>query len=144
MVKRKNHLLSVEGLIEDDSRLRLLYRESCRRSELNQTIAEQLPDSLKEHVFPVMQDGELFLFVPNNAVAQIVRFQSKLLQQCAQATKVIVRIDPTLAPAPPKEAKTIERVISSESAQVIREFADLVDDTPLRNAMLRLASLAQE
>lgn len=144
MVKTKKHMTSVEGLIKSNDRLRLLYQESCRRSELNQAVAQHLPDSLKEHVFPVMQDGELFLFVANNAVAQIVRFHSKQLQHCTQASKVTVRIETSMTLPPEPATPRIERKLSAASASVIKEAAGLIKDDALRQALLRLAALGDK
>ncbi|NBR26958.1 MAG: DUF721 domain-containing protein [Betaproteobacteria bacterium] len=125
--------------------LRDLTRAARRLSDLHQILAKSVPPELaKSCCVKQLRDGVLFLAAANAAVAtQLRQLSARLLagyqKQGSEVTSIRIEVqvsNPASAPAARRE----KHGLSTESIEKINGLADTLEDSPLKDALHRLAS----
>lgn len=99
-----------------------------------------LPDNLRDKVLLQEAGERMLLLVPNNAVAQILRFHLPRLQQSLGNKPLSIRIQPNLNQQ--TQLPKTERQLPQESARLLQNLAESCDHAGLADALRRLASFS--
>lgn len=137
---------SINGLLNASRSLGQLRRRAAEYRAPAAVTSRALPPALAERVHIVQEEGRLLLMADNNAVAQLLRFHAPRIARELQATEWDIRINRdaalrpavTAAPASSQPARTLP----ASAAACLREAAQGIDDEDLREALLKLAHLA--
>lgn len=102
-----------------------------------------LPESLAGHWQMARLDTQALCLVTENSVwANQLRYRRNILLRCAESIlgqrpqQLQIRIEPTIAIPPPKPPARL----STAAAETLQQSAECMDEGPLRDALLRLAS----
>lgn len=135
--------VALDALLRSDSALARLLRTKPVSLNGNTLTLPGLPTALADKVSLSMADGELLLTVPNNAVAQILRFHAPRLTREAGASSFKIRVSPSDRGLPEKQVDTtLLPSLTQASATVLEQAASDCDYEPLAQALRRLAALA--
>ncbi|HLR16698.1 MAG TPA: hypothetical protein VK099_02390 [Alcanivoracaceae bacterium] len=102
------------------------------------------PPALAEHA-QALQDGHvLVLIAANNTVAQVLRFHAPRLMKQAGLNEWYVKVARISSQPITQKSQRPGATLTSEAADTLRETAKNIDHEGLQQAMLRLASRAEE
>lgn len=130
---------SLSDHLQRSSTLTFYFDKAGALAGYDDDLKQQLPEALRAHVNITLENQQLTLFAANNAVAQLLRFHAKSLQQRVGASrvKVVISPPPTLLPA----ERTCHRHLPIEAAELLKALAKTVNP-PLSDALMRLSSHA--
>jgi hypothetical protein len=126
------------------SRLHTIYQQACRLDDLQKTLMEILPVTMRPHVRICNYQGDsLHLFVDTAHWATRLRYMElelitnlRALSSFQHLKSVRYSIRPVYTP--PSYHKSA-RAISKESANHIATVAKYIEDEPLRKALIKLS-----
>lgn len=130
-------------LREDSAVLSRLVRYARTNARLQQQLQAMLPQDLAGHWRVAKLDAQVLCLVTENPLwATQLRYRRTILLRGAEAIlgqrpqQLQIRIEPTITARPPHPPARL----STRAAESLRQSAECMDQGPLREALLRLAS----
>lgn len=136
-----NHLLN-------QGELKPLIEQALKIHQVNQALQPLLPEGFAGQVqVATIKSGSVVLEVPNASMLTILKYQApELLSKLRQVkglsglASVKFRIQPPLAQSSPVQQPSEIKKISPETAALLRQTAEKLEDEGLKAALLRLAT----
>ena len=139
----------IDFYLDSSSSLRALTRAARRVAELQQMLRNIVPHPLTQACYvKQLRAGTLFLLAENAAVAAKLkqlapRLLAAYVKQGTEVTaiKVEVQVAEAAAAAPPKR---VAKRLSIDSIEDLERLAASLEDSPLKQAVARLAARQRE
>ncbi|MES9855854.1 MAG: DciA family protein [Sedimenticola sp.] len=140
----KKSLRSLAECLNSGSAIPALLLRSREQLQMLQQVRLMLPESLREHCVGVVKNtSRLLIYADSSAWAGRIRFitgdlTAKLNKSGLAVERIAIRV--LLTPKRPRDIKSQQlRRLSADSASLIVETAETIDDPELQAAMKRLA-----
>jgi hypothetical protein len=143
MTKRPGYR-NIGSIIRNNSAISELYSQSLEHSHLQKTVIGQLDPSFRDHIYVAgITENTLVIYSDNPAWAAKIRYSTaKIINTLQQHPRfknirtLRIRTDPSLD----RQTTTSDKsVLSVASSTHLEEVAHNINDTALKNSLLKLA-----
>lgn len=138
--------MTVSDFKKPDDFLQPIFAKVKMLEELNARVSTYLDDSLKRYCQVAnLSQHRLILLVANGSTATQLRFLTPDLLRKFKTDPQLVHIQEIQIKVRPLQSerrtmkKTHKPTISQQSAEIVREIAESIEDPKLREALLRIA-----